>query len=190
MLTIPRSIHFTPEEFAELCIANPDAVLELSAEGELEQMTPTSSETGERNADLIFQLSLWNRQTRLGRVFDSSTGFQLPNGAIRSPDAAWIANERWETLTPAARQGFAQICPDFVIELASPTDQIPRLRQKLEEYLANGARLGWLINPAERTVQVYRVGRESVVIDRPNRLSGEAVLAGFALDLTEIFDSA
>jgi Uma2 family endonuclease len=186
MLAIPRSIHFTPEEFAELCAANPEAVLELSANGEIEQMAPTGTETGRRNARLNLRLGTWNEQQQLGEVFDSSTGFQLPNGAIRSPDAAWIANERWSSLTPDARQGFAQICPDFVIELVSPTDQIPRLRQKLEEYLANGTRLGWLIIPAEAVVEIYRAGQVPEVIQQPAVLSGEDVLPDFELDLSGI----
>jgi Uma2 family endonuclease len=186
MLSIPCSIHFTPEEFAELCAANPDAVLELTAEGELEQMPPTGGETGRRNSRINLRLAFWNEQHQLGEVFDSSTGFCLPNGAIRSPDAAWVAGWRWSALNPDEQQGYPATCPDFVIELASPTDRIPRLCHKLAEYLANGARLGWLILPTEQSVEVYRVGQAPEVIANPLSISGEDVLPGFILDLTEI----
>ena len=148
---------------------------------------PQDSETGNRNLDIEGQLWLWNRQTKLGVAFNSSSGFHLPNGAFRSSDAAWIKLERWEALTPEEQEGFAPICPDFVVELRSKSDNMEPLRGKMREYLANQALLGWLIDRKNRKVEIYRQGRDVEVLDNPTTLSGENVLPGFILDLTEVW---
>lgn len=143
------------------------------------QWTPQASHCG--------LLRLWNRQTQLGKTFDSSGGFHLPNGADRSPDASWISRERWEALTPEEQEGFAPICPDFVVELRSKSDNMEPLRAKMREYMDNQARLGWLIDRKNRKVEIYRQGRDVEVLDNPTSLSGEDVLPGFVLDLTEVW---
>jgi Uma2 family endonuclease len=171
----------THEQFLQLVKANPDLRLELSAQGQLSIMSPTGSESGHRNAELTADFVVWNRQARLGIVFDSSTGFRLPNGAIRSPDVAWVEQSRWDALTPAERRGYAPLCPDFVLELASETDDIADLRDKLQEYLANGSRLGWLIDPKTRQVEIYRPQQPVEILQAPDVLSGESVLPGFSV---------
>lgn len=177
----------THEQFVQLAIANRDLQLERTATGELIVMPLTGSDTGNRNSDIAGQLWLWNRQTRLGKTFDSSTGFHLPNGADRSPDAAWVSQERWDALTPEQRKGFAPLCPDFVLELRSESDNIELLRAKMKEYMENKARLGWLIDRKNKKVELYRQGQKVEVLDRPLTLSGENVLPGFVLDLTEMW---
>jgi len=194
--TVPTAIHLpatialtvTQEQFWELARANQEIKLERTSTGKLIAMPPTGSDTGNRNADIIGQLWLWNRQHQLGRVFDSSTGFHLPNGADRSPDAAWISNERWNAIRPEERVGFAPICPDFVVELRSPSDNLQLLQDKMGEYLANGTRLGWLVDRPNGTVEIYRRDRPVETRDRPSSLSGEDILPGFVLDLTDIWD--
>jgi Uma2 family endonuclease len=153
---LPRTLRCTQEQFVELVKANPELRWELTAQGEVIVMPPTGSETGNYNSELIANFVIWNRQSQLGKVFDSSTGFRLPNGAIRSPDVAWIAQERWAQLSPEQRRTFAPICPDFVVELVSPTDDVNALEAKMQEYIENGCRLGWLVNPQKRQVTVYR----------------------------------
>lgn len=185
-ITIPKTFKVSHEQFKELAAVNRDLRLEITATGELIVMPPTGSDTGNRNLDIEGQLWLWNRQTKLGVVFDSSTGFHLPNGAVRSPDASWVKLERWEALTPKEREGFAPICPDFVVELRSPSDSIETLRAKMREYMENGASLGWLIDRKSRKVEIYRQGRDVEVLE-PTTLSGEDVLPGFVLDLTEVW---
>ncbi|XFA72045.1 Uma2 family endonuclease [Thermosynechococcaceae cyanobacterium Okahandja] len=187
-LHLRPTLHLTDELFEQLCRQNPDLRLERTAQGDLIAMPPAGSESGYRNADLLGQLWQWNRQMRLGVVFDSSTGFTLPNGAIRSPDAAWIEQSRWDALTPDQRRKFAPICPDFVLELKSPTDDWAVLRAKLQEYIDNGAQLGWLINPETRQVEVYRPGQPPQQLEQPSTLSGELVLSGFVMDLTLIWE--
>ncbi len=150
-------------------------------------MAPTGGETSYRNADLNADLVFWNRRTRLGIVFDSSGGFKLPNGSHRSPDASWILKARWEALTPEQRAKFAPICPDFVVELMSPSDSLQITQEKMQEYQENGARLGWLINRKDRQVEVYRIGQPKEVLQNPISLSGEDVLSGFILELAEIW---
>ena len=150
-------------------------------------MAPTGSDTGYRNQDMSGQLWLWNRQTKLGVVFDSSSGFKLPNGADRSPDASWVKLERWQTLTPKEQEGFAPLCPDFVVELRSKSDNMEPLREKMREYMANGAILGWLIDRKNHKVEIYRQNRDVEILDRPRTLSGEDVLTGFVLDLTDVW---
>ncbi|SRR5579883_859085 len=186
-ITIPTTFKVSHEQFQQLASVNRDLRLERTATGELIIMPPTGSDTGKRNIDIEGQLWLWNRKSRLGIVFDSSTGFHLPNGADRSPDASWVKLERWESLTPQEQEGFAPLCPDFVIELRSPSDNIETLRAKMKEYMENQARLGWLIDPKNRTVEIYRQGRDVEVLDNPVTLSGEDVLPGFILDLTEVW---
>lgn len=188
-VNIPPTLTLTVshEQFVQLAIANRDLQLERTATGELIVMPPTGSDTGNRNSDIAGQLWLWNRQTRLGKTFDSSTGFHLPNKADRSPDAAWVSQERWDALTPEQRKGFAPLCPDFVLELRSESDNIELLRAKMKEYMENKARLGWLIDRKNKKVELYRQGQKVEVLDRPLTLSGENVLPGFVLDLTEMW---
>lgn len=177
----------TEEAFYQLCQRNPDLKLERSAQGDLVIMPPTGGESGRRNADIMIDLGLWNRQTQRGYTFDSSTCFKLPNGAERSPDAAWIAKDRWEALSQDDRAKFPPIAPDFVIELRSFSDRLEVLQAKMREYQENGVVLGWLINPHDRQVEVYRRGQPVEVLDQPNTVSGEAILPGFILDLNRIF---
>ena len=186
-ITIPKTFKVSHEQFKELAAVNRDLRLERTATGELIVMPPTGSDTGNRNLDIEGQLWLWNRQTNLGVVFDSSTGFHLPNGANRSPDASWVKLEKWEALTPKEREGFAPICPDFVVELRSPSDSMETLRAKMREYMENKASLGWLIDRKSRKVEIYKQGRDVEVLDNPMTLSGEDVLPGFVLDLTEVW---
>ena len=153
-LNLPPVLKLSDEEFEQLAVANSNLRLELTAKGELIIMPPTGGETGDRNFELDGQLWLWNRQTRLGKAFDSSTGFRLPNGATRSPDVAWITSERWEALTASERKKFLPLCPDFAVELVSETDEVADVREKMQEYLQNGLRLGWLINPKVRQVEI------------------------------------
>ncbi|MBD2007048.1 MULTISPECIES: Uma2 family endonuclease [Cyanophyceae] len=182
------TLTLTHEQFVELAIANRDLQLERTATGELILMPPTGGETGNRNLDMEGQLWLWNRQTRLGKAFNSSTGFHLPNGADRSPDAAWVRQDRWDALSPEERKSFVSLCPDFVLELRSESDNIKPLRTKMREYMENGARLGWLIDRKNTKVEIYRQGQDVEVLDNPVTLSGEDVLLGFVLDLTEVWN--
>ncbi len=186
-IAIPNAFKVSHEQFQQLAFANRDLRLERTATGELIVMPPTGSDTGYRNLDIEGQLWLWNRQTKLGVVFDSSTGFHLPNGADRSPDASWVKLERWQVLTLEEKEGFAPICPDFVVELRSPSDSMEKLRAKMREYMENEARLGWLIDRKNRKVEIYRQGQNIEVLDNPSTLSGEDVLPGFVLDLTEVW---
>ncbi|ACK64182.1 protein of unknown function DUF820 [Rippkaea orientalis PCC 8801] len=188
----PLEIHFesfklTDEEFYQICQDNRDLRFERNAKGDLFIMPPTGGETGERNSEINFQLRLWNKQYQLGQVFDSSTGFTLPNGAQRSPDASWIPLETWHNLTPKQRETFLPLCPDFVIELRSASDSLKSLQEKMKEYLENGTRLGWLINRKDRQVEIYRLGKEVEILENPQTLSGEDVLPNFVLDLTSIW---
>lgn len=187
VLNIPPVAKLTDEQFYQLCQANRDLRLEMTAQGELIIMPPTGGETGKRNSDINLDLALWNRQNKLGIVFDSSTGFILPNGAKRSPDAAWIPIEKWNALTSEQKQKFLPLCPDFVIELRSPTDNLKTLQAKMQEYIENGTRLGWLINPQDKQVEVYRQNQEVELLNFPNSLSGESVLPGFILNLELIW---
>ena len=175
------------EQFVDLALANRDLQLERTATGELIIIPPTGSDTGNKNLDIEGQLWLWNRQNKLGKVFDSSTGFRLPNGANRSPDAAWVDKQRWDALTLEQQETFAPICPDFVLELRSKTDSLEKLQAKMREYIENGAGLGWFIDRKNQRVEIYRRGRNVEVLDHPVSLSGEDVLPGFVLDLTEVW---
>ncbi len=186
-ITIPQSFKVTHEQFQQIAAVNRDLRLERTATGELIVMPPTGSETGNRNLDISGQLWLWNRQTKLGVAFDSSSGFKLPNGADRSPDASWVKLERWQTLTPKEREGFAPLCPDFVVELRSKSDNMEPLREKMREYITNGSRLGWLIDRKNQKVEIYRQNQDVEILDHPRTLSGEEVLPGFVLDLTDVW---
>jgi Uma2 family endonuclease len=177
----------TEEQFVRLCEENPDLHLELTARGELVIMPPTGSETGRRNNRLAYRITAWADSDGSGVVFDSSTLFTLPNGAKRSPDVSWVRRERWEALSREQREGFAPLCPDFVVELRSPTDRLPDLKEKLQEYIANGARLGWLIDPLEKRVYICRPDQSIEVLDDPPAVSGEAVLPGFVLSVRELW---
>lgn len=185
-LNLAPVIHLTDEQFYRLCQANRDIRFERTAKGELIVMAPTGGEGGKREADLTIDLGLWNRQTGLGVVFSSSTGFKLPNGADRSPDAAWVKLERWEALTLKQRHKFPRLAPDFVIELRSTSDELKPLQDKMQEYLENGVCLGWLINPQDQQVEIYRPGQTIEVLQSPITLSGEGVLLGFVLNLSQI----
>jgi Uma2 family endonuclease len=159
---------------------------ERTANGEILIMPPTGGETGNRNIELAFQVQAWSRHNRLGIAFDSSTGFKLPNGATRAPDASWVRRERWEALSKEQRQKFVPLCPDFVVELRSPSDSLKETQEKMQEYMANGARLGWLIDPQTRQVEIHRPNRDVKILDNPTNISGEDVLPEFILDFTSI----
>ncbi|MDZ4872274.1 MAG: hypothetical protein CLLPBCKN_001662 [Chroococcidiopsis cubana SAG 39.79] len=188
-LKLSPVVHMNDDDFYNLCQVNPNLKLERTATGELVVMPPTGGEGGKGEADLIVDLGIWNRQTQLGVVFSSSTGFKLPNGADRSPDAAWVELSRWEALTPEQRRKFPPLAPDFVIELRSATDELEPLQAKMQEYMENGVQLGWLINPQQRIVEIYRQGQPKQILNSPSSLSGEEVLPGFVLDLSRIFES-
>ena len=176
------------EECFKFFMINEHLRLELTSEGDLVVMPPTGGETGIRNSELNGAFWVWSKQDGRGKTFDSSTVFSLPNGAKRSPDLAWVLNERWETLSKRERAIFPPTCPDFVAELRSPSDSINFLREKMEEYIANGAQLGWLIDPFERKVYVYRPQREVEVLEDPEAVSGEPLLRGFSLDVRALWD--
>ena len=167
---------------------NPDARLETNSEGQLIFMSPTGGETGKRNSDLLIQIGIWNKQSKLGKVFDSSTGFKLSNDAVRSPDVSWIPLSVWNSLTKQQRRKYLPIDPYFVIELMSPTDILSNIQNKMKEYMNCGVRLGWLINPDTKQVEIYRQGQEKEVLDNPQTLSGEDIMSGLIVDLSEIFD--
>jgi Uma2 family endonuclease len=179
----PLTRKLTHEQFYELCMVNKDVAMERSPEGELIIVSPVGGESGAREADYIIDLGIWNRRTKLGKVFSSSTVFKLPSGGDRSPDAAWVKLERWNALPPEQQRKFPPICPDFVIELRSESDRIKPLQDKMQEYLASGLRLGWLINPQDRTVEIYRAGQAVEVMQLPATVSGEDVLPGFVLEI-------
>ncbi|VEP15434.1 conserved hypothetical protein [Hyella patelloides LEGE 07179] len=190
-ISVPKGFKVTPEQFEQLAYAEQLARMELTKDGELIVMSPTGGEAGRKNFNLYLDLGNWNRQKKLGEAFDSSTIFVLPNGARRSPDVSWIKAERWNSLTLKEKEGFPPIVPDFVIELVSPSDlknqRYEDLRAKMQEYISNGVRLGWLIEPAAKTVEIYRIGKQVEILDNPQTLSGEDILPGFILDLSEIF---
>ncbi|MGB7439786.1 MAG: Uma2 family endonuclease [Coleofasciculaceae cyanobacterium] len=187
VLHLKPIIDLTDEQFFEFCQLNRDLRIERTATGELLIMPPTGSETGGRNFNLIGQLWAWVNQDGTGIGFDSSTGFKLPNGAERSPDAAWVKLERWNALTPEQQRKFAPICPEFVVELRSPSDQLKPLQEKMQEYLENGTLLGWLIDRKNQQVYIYRPGVAVECLENPASVSGESVLPGFVLDLSKIW---
>ena len=190
----PLAVRFGPhlkrmsdDEFFEFCQANRDLRIERTSTGEVIIMAPAGGETGNFNAKLTARLTAWAEADGSGEPFDSSTGFILPNNAERSPDFAWVAGSRWVALTRDQQQKFPPLCPDFVVEIRSPSDQLAPLQQKMQEYLDNGAQLGWSIDPLKRTVQVYRPGVPSERLDRPKSVSAAPVLPGCQIDLENLW---
>jgi Uma2 family endonuclease len=188
-LTLNPLFSLSDDQFFTLCAQNQDLRFERTAQGELVVMSPAGSNSGKRNASLTGQLWVWSTETGLGEVFDSSSGFILPNGAIRSPDAAWIASHRWDALTSQQKEQFAPLCPDFVIALRSTNDALKPLQEKMQEYLDNGTSLGWLIDPQSQTVEIYRPGQSVESLQAADSLSGETILPGFVLSLRGILFS-
>lgn len=184
VLTLDPVVQLSDEQFYQLCMVNRDLKLERNAKKELVIVSPVGGEGGNQEAGLITDIEIWNRQTKLGKVFSSSTIFRLPNGAERSPDVAWVSIDRWEALTLEQRRKFPPITPDFIIELRSETDRLKPLQEKMQEYLDNGLRLGWLIDPQNQQVEIYRLGQAVEVVLMPVVLSGETVLPGLALSLS------
>jgi Uma2 family endonuclease len=182
-----RSIKLTDDQFFQLCQDNRNLRFERNANGDLIIMSPAGGKTGNRNGRLNQQLFNWTDADGTGIAFDSSTGFKLPNGADRSPDAAWVRLERWDTLTDEQQERFVPLCPDFVVELLSPSDILTVAQDKMQEYLENGILLGWLINRKTRRVEIYRPGQEVELLENPTILSGEDVLPGFILNLEPIW---
>jgi Uma2 family endonuclease len=180
-------IDLTDEQFYQLCRANPDVKFERDPTGKILIMSPTGGTTGNRNFEIGAEFAIWNRQSQLGVCFDSSTGFKLPNGATRSPDVAWIERSRWDAIAPEQQERFPQIAPNFVLELMSPSDTLEETQAKLQEYIENGVRLGWLINREIRYVEIYRSGQAVEGLINPTSLSGEDVLPGFVLNLAIVW---
>jgi Uma2 family endonuclease len=179
---------FTDKDFERLVQLNSEMRLERTAEGVIEIMPPPKGDTGAKNHRIGLQLGIWTEEDGTGVAFDSSSGFKLPNGATRSPDASWVERSRLAELSAMQRKEYFPLCPDFVIELRSSTDRLKRLKEKMEEFIANGARLGWLIDPIERKVYVYRPDSEIQVLENPAAVSGDPLLPGFTLDLTKIWE--
>ena len=178
-----KSLTLSDDQFYQLCQDNENWQLERTAQGELIIMPPVGGLSGNRESDLNADLVIWNRQTRLGKVFSSSTIFRLPKGGDRSPDVAWIKNERWESLTLEEQEKFPPLCPDFVIELRSRTDSLAQLQEKMQEYLNSDLQLGWLINPQAQQVEIYHLNQTVEIVQLPTTLSGEKVLPGFVLHI-------
>jgi Uma2 family endonuclease len=192
-LTLPlkvdlKHVYLSDEQFYQLCINNPNLNIERTAEGVLIFMSPVGGDSGNREMELGIDLGAWNRKTKLGKVFSSSTMFKLPGGGDRSPDAAWVELSRWEALTPEQRQKFPPIAPDFVIELRSRTDGLAMLQEKMQEYIDSGVKLGWLFNPQDQQVEIYRQGQAEEVRSLPARLLGETTLPGFELQVEPFTD--
>ncbi|NEO78252.1 Uma2 family endonuclease [Moorena sp. SIO4G3] len=187
MVNLPGIIPMTPAQFSEFCLANRDLRIERTASGEVVIMPPVFSDTGNRNLKISQQLANWADLDGTGETFDSSTGFTLPNGAIRSPDACWIKLESWNALTEEQKASFAPICPDFVIELRSASDTLSGLQDKMQEYLDNGTSLGWLIDRQNRKIYIYRPDHKPEILDNPETVSGAPELAGFVLKMSKIW---
>jgi Uma2 family endonuclease len=187
VLKLTPALDLTDDQLFELCQLNRDWRIEYTAQGELIVMPPTGGETSNRNVEIAFQVQAWARQDQTGVAFDSSGGFKLPNGATRSPDAAWVRRTRLAGLTSEQKQKFLPLCPDFVIELRSPTDNLQAVQDKMQEYLDNGAQLGWLIDPLTRRVHVYLPQRPPELLEAPNTVSADPALPGFVLDLVPIW---
>jgi Uma2 family endonuclease len=194
VVLLPIVVHLRPvlnlsdEQLYDFSQINRDLQIERNARGELIIMPPTGGDTGERNAEITLRLRLWAKHDKTGATFDSSTGFRLPNGAVRSPDAAWVKYSRLSTLTSEQRKKFIPLCPDFVVELRSPTDNLNDLQEKMLEYMENGAELGWLLDTAQRRVYIYRPNEEAREVDDPEKISADPTLPGFELDLREIWE--
>ncbi len=177
----------TDEQFYQLCLQNPEIKFERTVDRELIIMSPIGGGTGKRNSEILIELGIWNRQQKSGVIFDSSTGFILPNDSIRSPDVSWIPNYKWEQIPLQEQERFISLCPDFIVELRSQSDRLKPLQEKMVEYIENGTRLGWLINRKDRTVEIYRAGTEKEVLHNPINLLGENVVSGFVLNLELIW---
>ena len=188
VLHVRPALEMSDDQFFALCQQNRDLRIEQTKEGDWIIMPPTGGETGSRNNDLARQLGTWALQDDTGIAFDSSTGFVLPNGAKRSPDGSWVTRPRLALLTPEQKQKFLPLCPDFAVGLRSPSDSLTATQEKMTEYLQNGARLGWLIDAADRRVHVYRPGTPVQVLDQPASLSADPELPGFVLDFARIWD--
>ena len=190
-LLLPQHLRLTADQFAAVCQANPDAVLELDASGHVIQMTPTGSETGARNTRLLARLQSWADRAGDWLVFDSSSGFRLPDGSVLSPDASLLRQERWQALSAEERRGFAPLCPDLVVELASPGNEGPRgltaLRRKMERYQANGAQLGWLLIPEEQAVEVWPASGIPLRIEAATQLDAGELFPGLVIALQELW---
>ncbi|MBW4538197.1 MAG: Uma2 family endonuclease [Myxacorys chilensis ATA2-1-KO14] len=180
-------IELTDDQFFQLCCNHPDIKFERSAGRELIIVPPTGGETGNRNFEIATEFGIWNRQYKLGVCFDSSTGFNLPNGGDRAPDVAWVRQDRWDTLTPEQKEKFPPIAPDFVLELMSPSDKLSDVQAKMQEYMTSGVRLGWLIDRKTHRVEIYRLNQPVDVLQDPETLSGEDVLPEFVLSLNPIW---
>jgi Uma2 family endonuclease len=178
--------NLTDDQFYYLCRANEVLRFEMTAQGEMIVMSPVGGVSGSREANWITDVQIWNRQMGLGEVFSSSTIFRLPNGAKRSPDVAWVETSRWQALAPAEREKFPPIAPDFVIEIRSSTDELLPLRIKMQEYIDNGVRLGWLLNPQDQQVEIYAPNQPLVTLNLPTTLSGGTVLSGFTLQISQL----
>lgn len=187
VLRLKPTLNLTEDQFFELCQINDELRIERNAAGELLIMPPAGGGTSHRNADITGQLWAWATRDGTGVVFDSSAGYRLPNGAVRSPDASWVVRERWDRASAEQREKFAPLCPDFVVELRSPSDRLRDLQAKMAEYIANGARLAWLVDPIRRRIEVYRPGAPVEQLHRPDSVAGDPVLPGFVLDLRPIW---
>ncbi|MCL6750297.1 Uma2 family endonuclease [Nostoc sp. CCCryo 231-06] len=188
VLQIPSSMQMTDEQFFEFCQVNRDLRIERNKFGEISIMSPTGGTTGNRGGNIFGQLWVWSEQDSAGITFDSSTGFKLSTGANRSPDASWIKLERWNSLSPKQQEKFVPICPDFVVELKSPSDKLQTLKEKMEEYMKEpGIQLGWLIDRKQRKVYIYRPGLPEECLDNPASISGESVLPGFILNMSKVW---
>ncbi len=189
VLHMPKGMDLTDDQFFEFCVLNRELLrIERTAEGEILIMSPTGARGSHQNSQITMQLALWAKSDGTGVAFDSNGGFTLPNKAMRSPDAAWVARYRLASFTEEERGKFLPLCPDFVVELRSRTDRLVDLKRKMEEYISNGALLGWLIEPQERQVFVYRPGRPAEQLDQPKSVDAGPEVPGFVLDLTKIWE--
>ena len=182
-----QAAHLSDEEFLQLCQENPELRIEMNARGELVIMPPTGMKTGVRNGVFNFHFVEWAKRDGSGVAFDSSTMFTLPNGAKRSPDASWVKRERWDALTEKQQEGTGPLCPDFVVELRSPSDRLSVLQEKMQESLNNGVQLGWLIDPIDKQIYIYRPDQSVEVLEDPVSLQGDPVLPGFLLPVQELW---
>lgn len=186
-LRLGSALRLSDDELFELCARNRELRIERTAGGDLIVMTPAGGESSHRNLEITAALAVWARRDGTGVAFDSSVGFFLPNGAMRGPDAAWVLRSRLEPLPAETRKKFLPLCPDFVVELRSPSDRLPDLQAKTEEFRENGARLGWLVDPQEKRVHVYRPARSVEVLENPTQIAGDPELPGFSLDLQPVW---
>jgi Uma2 family endonuclease len=180
-------LKLSDQEFFSLCSKHRELKFERNVKGDLMIMSPTGGLTGDRNSEINYQLRAWNRKYKLGKVFDSSTGFKLPNGSDRSPDASFVLMSKWNSLSDAEKERFLPLCPDFVVELRSPSDNLTKIQGKMTEYLENGAKLGWLIDPSRKIVEIYRPSQEVEILESSLNINAKEILPNFNLDLTEIW---